>query len=131
LIDSAESDYLGAESSLLIPGVTASFYLRGQDAIIGAALAHSFDIEGDEDISETEIRPFYLRHLGYGSWYEIIAHLYVDRENDNEFGWFQEARICQMLNDRIGVTTDLGLKITGDNRLVHDYSLGMSARYLF
>jgi hypothetical protein len=132
VIDSSDDSIIGAGNDLLAPSITCSWFLDNPDAIAGAVLAHSFDVgSGDVAVNETELRPYFLHNLGWGSWYELIARLYMDWEDDGEFGWFQEAKAGQMFDDSFGVTVDIGFKVVGDTRLLHDWSLGVSARYLF
>jgi hypothetical protein len=132
VFDTSDDDILGADTDIVFPSVVGSFFLHDQDAVMGAVLGHYFDVGGGEgSINETELRPYFLQNLGWGSWYEVIAHLYMDWDDGNEFGWFQELRACQMVNDQIGVTADVGFRLAGDNRLVQDWSVGMSARYFF
>jgi len=59
----------------------------------GFTLSQSLDIGGSnrEDINDTELHPFYVKTLPNGAWFSLDTHLYIDWENDNAFGWFQES----------------------------------------
>lgn len=59
----------------------------------GFTLSQSLDIGGSnrEDINDTELHHFYVKTLPNGAWFSLDTHLYIDLENDNAFGWFQES----------------------------------------
>ncbi len=130
-LDTASEDLLGTGTTIAAPLVAGMWVLPEQKALAGVILSHAVDIDGDLDISETEIRPLYIKSLPNSSWLLVDTHLFIDWKDDNEFGWYQELQLGKMLTEKFGITIAPGYGITGDNRTVPDWTIETGIRYFF
>ncbi|OEU62409.1 MAG: hypothetical protein BA870_07520 [Desulfuromonadales bacterium C00003094] len=130
-LDTASEDMLGGGTTIAAPLVAGIWVLPEQKAVAGGIITHSFDVAGDLDISETEIRPLYVKSLPGNSWITIDSHFFIDWKDDKEFGWYQELQYGKMLTPKFGVTVTPGFGVTGDNRTVPDWTFEAGIRYFF
>ena len=133
VLDTASEDILGGGTTKAIPLVAVAAPVPTYKALFALVLSHAVDIGGDnrQDTSETEIRPLWIQPFGKGSWYMFDSHFFVDWEDNQEFGWYQEIQLGQMFSPNLGVTITPGVGVTGENSGVPDWSLEAGLRYLF
>lgn len=130
-LDTASEDILGSGTDIVAPLVAGMWVLPEYNSLAGVILAHYFDFGGGLDISETEIRPMYVQTLPNGFWLTIDSHFFIDWEDNEEFGWYQELQLGKMLMKKLGITITPGVGITGDNRTVPDWTIETNLRYFF
>jgi len=133
VLDTAGEDVVGGGTDLAIPLVAPIWVLPEFMAIAGIVLSHAVDIGGSDrkDISETEIRPLFVKSLPGGAWLTVDTHFFIDWKDDVEFGWYQELQLGKMLSKKFGVTITPGVGITGNNSSVPDWSIETGIRYFF
>lgn len=133
ILDTATENSLGEGTYIATPLVATMWTLANQGAFTGFSLSQSLDIGSSDrkDINDTVLRPFYVKSLPGGAWFSLEAHLSLDWENDNTFGWFQEFQLGKMVSQNFGLTLTPGIGITGDNHGVPDWQVKGGIRYLF
>ena len=133
ILDTATEDLHGNGTYIASPLVAAMWPLPGQGAMAGFTLSQSLDFGGSDkkDTNGTELHPFYVKTLPRGAWFSLDTYLYINWEDDNQFGWFQEFQLGKMFTKNFRVPLTPGIGIIGDNHDVPDWQIRGGICYLF
>lgn len=100
-LDTASKDILVNSTHIAAPLVSGMQVLPEYKSLAGVILAQYFDF-GGPDIHETEVRPIYVQTLPNGFWAVSDTYFFIDWEDSEEVGWYQEPRLGKVITKDSG-----------------------------